>query len=158
MAINYGNEYRKFRATQKKQREAFLAAGMSEDAISEIEKTDTAQFLSNIRFKLHTQPFVGDENDSTSPLLKKFTSELTVTIDTYRVSTDFGWLDEIENPLLLKALRKLSQEQLKLVKLFFIDGYGTSEVAEIMGLSPQSTCNRISRIKKNILKIFAEGV
>lgn len=159
MTINYGHEYRKFAREQKEQREFFRSVGMSEEAIAEIEAFDKEEFLRTLAYRRNTQPLetlnaFGKDDESNSPLFEKFSYELTVTIDTYKPYARYGWIEEIENPLLLKAIKELTEEQIELVTLLFIEGYSNNETAQIMGLSPQATTNRVTRIKKIFKEIL----
>ena len=109
MKINYGYEYAKFRAEQKKQREYYLSVGMSEEAIAEIEKFDKQEFLRELAYKRNTipldalTPFEKDD-ESKNPLYDKNFYRLTVSIETDRPQTRNGWIDQIENPKVLEAI------------------------------------------------------
>ena len=158
MKLNYGYEYAKFRAEQKKQREYYLSVGMTEEAIAVIEKFDKEEFLSRLRYMEHTQPLSvlngdGLDDDSTSPLYEKFYDRLTVTIETYKPRSRYGWIDEIENPRLLDAIRQLTQEQIEIITLLVFDECEQDEIAKIIGINQSSVSRRIATIKK-IFKEF----
>ena len=153
MKINYGHEYRKFAREQKEQREYFRSVGMTEEAIAEIEAFDKEEFLRTLAYKRNTQPLetlnaFEKDDESNSPLYDKFSYELTVTIDTYKPRTRYGWIDEIENPLLLNAIRELTQEQIEIITMLVFDEREQDEIAKILGINQSSVSRRIATIKK----------
>lgn len=153
MKINYGHEYRKFAREQKEQREYFRSVGMTEEAIAEIEAFDKEEFLRTLAYKRNTQPLetlnaFDKDDESNSPLYDKFSYELTVTIDTYKPRTRYGWIDEIENPLLLNAIRELTQEQIEIITMLVFDEREQDEIAKILGINQSSVSRRIATIKK----------
>jgi len=159
MTINYGHEYRKFAREQKEQREFFRSVGMSEEAIAEIEAFDKEEFLRTLAYKRNTQPLetlnAFDKNDeSNSPLYDKFSYELTVTIDNYKPQTRYGWIDEIENPLLLEAIRELTQEQIEIITMLVFDECEQDEIAKKLGINQSSVSRRIATIKKIFKEIL----
>jgi len=159
MKINYGYEYAKFRAEQKKQREYYLSLGMAEEAIKEIEKFDKEEFLRELAYKRNTIPWdittpFETDDESKNPLYERNIEKLTVTIDTYCSSERHGWIEEIENPLLLKAIHQLTYDQIELITLLVIEERTNNEAAQIMGLSAQATTNRMTRIKKIFKEIL----
>ena len=84
-------------------------------------------------------------------MLNKFFDELTVTIDSSSEQSRYWWIEEIDNPKLAETIKTLSPEQIELLTLVVIDGYGQTEIAEIMGVSQSAISQRFSTIKK-ILK------
>ncbi len=159
MKLNYGYEYAKFRAEQKKQREYYLSLGMAEEAIAEIEKFDKEEFLSRLRYMEHTQSLSvlngeGNDDDSTSPLYEKFYDRLTVTIESYKPRTRYGWIDEIENPQLLQAVKNLTNGQIELLTLIAFEDCGKQEASALLGISPSAVSKRLKRIKKKFQGIF----
>ena len=159
MKLNYGYEYAKFRAEQKKQREYYLSLGMAEEAIAEIEKFDKEEFLRELAHKRNTiawdltTPFEKDD-ESKNPLYERNFYQLTVTIDTYKPQTRYGWIDEIENPLIYKAIQQLSDEQLELITLMAFDDLNQVEIALILGITKQAVNNRLARIQKKFKEIL----
>ena len=161
MKINYGYEYAKFRAEQKKQREYYLSVGMSEEAIAEIEKFDKQEFLRELAYKRNTipldalTPFEKDD-ESKNPLYDKNFYRLTVSIETDRPQTRNGWIDQIENPKVLEAIRHLTEEQLELLTLLVFEERDQGEIAEILGITQGAISQRFATIKKNFQRIFEE--
>ena len=157
MCWNDGYERRKFEARQKKQAEEYRALGMTEEQIKEMYEFDLEQYKSDRRYHMHTQPFTssdfddGEDDDSESTLLNKFFDELTLIIDSRSEQSRYWWIEEIDNPKLAETIKTLSPEQIELLTLVVIDGYGQTEIAEIMGVSQSAISQRSSTIKK-ILK------
>lgn len=159
MKLNYGYEYAKFRAEQKKQREYYLSLGMAEEAIAEIEKFDKEEFLSRLRYMEHTQSLSvlngeGNDDDSTSPLYEKFADRLTVTIETYKPRTRYDWIDELENPKVVEAVKRLTDEQIELITLIAFDGVSRQEISVLLGISSDAVYKRLERIRKKFQRIF----
>ena len=154
MCWNDGYERRKFEARQKKQAEEYRALGMTEEQIKEMYEFDLEQYKSDRRYHMHTQPFTssdfddGEDDDSESTLLNKFFGELTITIDSNSEQSRYWWIEEIDNPKLAETIKTLSPEQIELLTLVVIDGYGQTEIAEIMGVSQSAISQRFSTIKK----------
>lgn len=157
MCWNDGYERRKFEARQKKQAEEYRACGMTEEQIKAMYEFDLEQYKSDRRYHMHTQPFTssdfdeGEDDDSESTLLNKFFDELTLTIDSRSEQSRYWWIEEIDNPKLAEIIKTLSPEQIEFLTLGVIDGYGQTEIAEIMGVSQSAISQRFSTIKK-ILK------
>ena len=161
MKINYGSEYATFRAEQKKQREYYLSVCMSEEAIAEIEKFDKQEFLRELAYKRNTipldalTPFEKDD-ESKNPLYDKNFYRLTVSIETDRPQTRNGWIDQIENPKVLEAIRHLTEEQLELLTLLVFEERDQGEIAEILGITQGAISQRFATIKKIFQRIFEE--
>ena len=130
---------------------------MTEEQIKEMYEFDLEQYKSDRRYHMHTQPFTssdfddGENDDSESTLLNKFFDELTLTIDSRREQSRYWWIEEIDDPKLAETVKTLSPEQIELLTLVVIDGYGQTEIAEIMGVSQSAISQRFSTIKKIVL-------
>ena len=153
MKLNYGYEYAKFRAEQKKQREFYLSVGMTEEAIDEIEKFDKQEFLRELAYKRNTIPWdlttpFETDDESKNPLYEKNFYQLTVTIESELPQTRSGWIDQIDNPHLIEAIQKLSEEQIEIVTLLVFDECEQEEIAKILGINQSSVSRRITTIKK----------
>ena len=153
MKINYGHEYRKFAREQKEQREFFRSAGMSEEALAEIEAYDKEEFLRTLAYKRNTQPLealnaFGKDDESNSPLFEKFSYELTVTIDTYKPYSRYGWIEEIETPELYAAVVALSSIDKEILTLYAFEGHTQDEIETMLGITQQAISKRINKFKK----------
>ena len=154
MSWNNAYEKRKFEEKQKKQAEKYRALGMTEEQIKEMYEFDYAQFKSERRFRMHTQSFepnkfdtIEDDNEKLS-IVEKFQDVLATTQDDSTDKSRYWWIEEIDNPVLAKALKKLSQDQIELLSLIVADGYGQAEMAGILNVSQSAISQRLATIKK----------
>ena len=154
MSWNNAYEKRKFEEKQKKQAEKYRALGMTEEQIKEMYEFDYAQFKSERRFHIHTQSFEPDKFDADEDdneklsIVEKFQEVLATTQDDSADKSRYWWIEEIENPVFTKALKKLSQEQIELLSLIVADGYGQAEMAGILNVSQSAISQRLATIKK----------
>ena len=154
MSWNNAYEKRKFEEKQKKQAEKYRALGMTEEQIKEMYEFDYAQFKSERRFHMHTQSFEPDKFDADEDdneklsIVEKFQEVLATTQDDSADKSRYWWIEEIENPVFTKALKKLSQEQIELLSLIVADGYGQAEMAGILNVSQSAISQRLATIKK----------
>ena len=157
MSWNDGYERRKFEARQKKQAEEYRALGMTEEQIQAMYEFDLEQYKSDRRYHTHTQQLTtsdfdeGEADDSESTLLQKFFGELTETIENSSEKSRYWWIEQIDNPNLVSAIKKLSREQIEVLTLIVVDGYGQAEIEEVMKVSQSAISQRLATIKK-ILK------
>ena len=154
MSWNNAYEKRKFEEKQKKQAEKYRALGMTEEQIKEMYEFDYAQFKSERRFQMHTQSFEPDKFDADEDdneklsIVEKFQDVLATTQDDSADKSRYWWIEEIDNPVFTKALKKLSQEQIELLSLIVADGYGQAEMAGILNVSQSAISQRLATIKK----------
>lgn len=157
MSWNNGYETKKFEEKQRKQAEEYRALGMTEEQIQAMYEFDLEQFKSERRNRMHTQPLQVEEfeennaDESDNTLLNEFFDELTCTIETSGDKSRYWWVEEINDPDLVRNIKSLSIEQLELLTLAVIDAYGQAEIAELMNVSQSAISQRLSTIKK-ILK------
>ncbi len=157
MCWNDGYERRKFEARQKKQAEEYRALGMTEEQIKVMYEFDLEQYKSDRRYYSHTQSFVPDDfdenedDDEKLSIFDKFKDVLTTSIEESGNKSRYWWFEEIDNPDLVRNIKSLSTEQLELLTLVVIDGYGQAEIAELMKVSQSAISQRIATIRK-ILK------
>ena len=157
MSWNDGYERKKFEAKQKKLAEEYRKAGMTEEQIKAMYEYDFEQFKSDRTYRMHTQALQVEEFDeldadeSDNALIKHFENELTTSIEDGEHSR-YWWIEEIENPVFTKALKKLSQEQIELLSLIVADGYGQAEMAGILNVSQSAISQRLATIKKILKK------
>ena len=158
MKLNYGYEYAKFRAEQKKQREYYLSVGMSEETIAEIEEFDKQEFLRELAYKRNTIPWdittpFETDDESKNPLYERNFYQLTVSIESNLPPTRYGWIEQIENPQMIDAINQLTKEQIEIITLLVFDEREQEEIAKILGINQSSVSRRIATIKK-IFKEF----
>ena len=158
MCWNDGYERRKFEARQKKQAEEYRALGMTEEQIKAMYEFDLEQYKSDRRYYSHTQSFVPDDfdededDDEKLSIFDKFKDVLTTSIEESGNKSRYWWFEEIDNPDLVRNIKSLSTEQLELLTLVVIDGYGQAEIAELMKVSQSAISQRIATIRKRKLQ------
>lgn len=159
MAFNYAYEKKKFEKEWKRLRSEYTAAGMSLEDIEAMRQFDLKVFNSDRRYFSHTQPLLSSdcgEDDSgqedKSVLLERFSETMSVTDDGSSDYSRYWWIEELNAPELVQAIKMLSDNDKELLTLYFFDGYSQSEIAEFYGISQKNISKKISRIKKNLRK------
>ena len=71
-----------------------------------------------------------------------------------RISLDTTEADE-RVKLLMKALTKLSPHQREIIYLYYVNGLGHDEIAEILGINYQSSKNLLSRTLSKLRRWFS---
>lgn len=156
MSWNNNVQRKKFHAKQENQAKEFRTYGMNDEQITLIHEFDYLQFKSDRRYQMHTLPFLNgvfeDNHESgeneKSPLLEKFLDKLSVSDNDSSEHSRYWWVDEIDNPELVKSLKQLSRNDLDIITLFAFDGYTQSEIAKKLGVNQSNISHAISRIKK----------
>lgn len=158
MGFNYAKERRKFEAEWRKLRREYEQAGMTPDAIDALYDFDLDGFRSRRRYETWTQPMPDgypSEDRVGTPSLRKNYKRLSTTFDEADFSGETAWLDTIEDPALLKRLRKLSKKDLELLRFLVLEEHTQEELARKWHCSQSSISNHFLRIKKflrNFLK------
>ena len=150
MSFNKGREWKKFLQIQQAQAKWYRSEGMSEAQIRAMYDYDLKAFNSMRRFADHTQSLTcgnGGENGM-SPLLKAFPSQLTYTIEQRQEYSLFWWIEEIDTPALVEAVKKMNKNDLLLLTGICFCRFTQQEMAKYFGLSQRGISKRISRLKK----------
>ena len=154
MSWNNAYEKRKFEEKQKKQAEKYRALGMTEEQIKEMYEFDYAQFKSERRFRMHTQSFepnkfdtIEDDNEKLS-IVEKFQDVLATTQDDSTDKSRYWWIEEIENEMLLEKVMSLSEMDIEIITLTFVEGFSQKDAAIKMGIPLRTLKHRIQKIKK----------
>ncbi|MCR4682719.1 MAG: hypothetical protein K5647_05215 [Clostridiales bacterium] len=158
MSWNDGFKRRKFKEKIKKQTEYFRSLGMSEEQISAINEFDREEFLSDRRYRMHTQPldvsvfYEDDLDESDNALLMKFRETLSVTIEDCGDAPRHWWVEQLETAGLASAVKALAEDDIELLTMIVQDGMTHREIALITGVSRQAVTDRLARIRKIIKK------
>ena len=154
MSWNNAYEKRKFEEKQKKQAEKYRALGMTEEQIKEMYEFDYDQFKSERRFRMHTQSFepnkfdtIEDDNEKLS-IVEKFQDVLATTQDDSIDKSRYWWIEEIENEMLLEKVMYLSEMDIEIITLTFVEGFSQKDAAIKMGIPLRTLKHRIQKIKK----------
>lgn len=157
MAYNYARERKKFVDEWKRKRAEYTAAGMDSNTIEEMYQFDLTEFRKNRSYFTHTVPmlpvgFDDDNGEDKSTFVNRF-REATSVYDDYCSTTRYGWIDDIDNPLIVKKLKELSLNDIELLTLIVFDGFSQRDVAAMKMVSQFAISKKIQRIKK-FLKFF----
>lgn len=158
MKWNNAQEYALFREEQKKLREEYLAAGMTEEQIKAMYKFDLKYLNLRQREARHTQELdisaFDDEGDdeAKNPLYKKFL-HCFAKEDKHWEDDRFGWIEEIESKKLYKAIKALPDIEKEMLTDVLYIGLTQKEMAEKYGVNQSSISRRLIGLK-NFLKKF----
>ena len=153
MNWNNGYERKRFEEEQKRLAKEYRKLGMSEAQIREMYLFDLDWFKSKRRYCKHTQSFTsstledGNENNFESALFKLFSVALSGAMDNPINYSPFWWIEEIENPLLVQKIKRLTANDLELLTLFAFDGYTLTEIGSLYQCTPQNIQQKYKRIK-----------
>ena len=92
----------------------------------------------------------GEIEGEQSTLFKRFSS-LSVTFDEEDFPDRYAWINAIEDAFLSAKLSKLSEQDLKLLTLYAIEGYTQAEIALLLKRNQSVISRKINRLK-NFLK------
>lgn len=151
MGFNYAKKRRKFEAEWQKRRQECEKAGMAPDTIESLYHFDLNEFRSRRRYETWAQPMpdrYSTEDHVGTPSLWKNYERLSTTFDEADFFGETAWLDTIEDPTLLKELKKLPQKGLELLRFLVLEGRTQEELALEWHCSKSSTLKRFLRIKK----------
>ena len=146
-----GTERRRFEREQAELRKQYLAAGMTEEQIQALYAHDREWYKSRRREAVHTQRLdiqTSEDEDinKDNPLYKKFFEKLAVE-DNHADYSRYGWIDELENEELAKAVNALTDADKELLTML-INGFTQSEIGAEMGVSQQSVSKRIKKVQR----------
>ena len=161
MEFNNGNERRKLNKKWERLRVQYQQAGMSEDAIQAMYDFYLGVLNSERSYVANTLAIVGDGDDSTgrkSSDFKQYEKAIAVTDTYHETRTRFAWVGEIKDKRLQEGLEKLSDEELRLITLYFRDEYSTVELSKVYGIAQQNISKRILKITKFLKKFGFLGV
>ena len=157
MEFNNGNERRKLNKKWERLRVQYQQAGMSEDAIQAMYDFDLGVLNSERSYVANTLAIV-DNTGRKSSDFKQYEKAITVTDTYHETRTRFAWVGEIKDKRLQEGLEKLSDEELRLITLYFRDEYSTVELSKVYGIAQQNISKRILKITKFLKKFGFLGV
>lgn len=157
MNWNNGYERKRFEEDQIRRADEYRKLGMSEAQIREMYLFDLAWYKSKRRYYTHTQSFIsgaldgGNEDDLERTLVKVFSEALCAAMDKPINRSRYCWVEDIEDPVLVQKLKRLSENDLELLTLFAFDGYTLTEIGRIYCCTPQNIYKKYKRIKNNLV-------
>ena len=150
MEWNNGKERALFHKEQAELRKQYLAAGMTEEQIQVLYAFDREWYKSRRREAVHTQRLdiqTSEDEDinKDNPLYKKFFEKLAVE-DNHADYSRYGWIDELENEELAKAVNALSDTDREILTLL-IEGFNQATIALSLGMTQPAVSQRIKKIR-----------
>ena len=156
MGFNYALEKKKFDTHWALKKKVYRKAGMAAADIQLMKDFDWEFFLSERRYRMHTQPLPAEcitenDEDSMSGLFKKFDS-LKVTFSESDFSGRYSWVDAIEDDAVADKLKNLKLVDLELLTLIVIDDLTQEEIALLQGCTQGNISLKLTRLKKYFSK------
>ena len=142
MSWHNGSARRELEARQRQLAEEYRAAGMTETQIAEMAAFDLEVLRSDRRFYRHTQTLCPDgrgAEEAPEPGYDGSEIPLTDRLD---------WLEEIEDPALLEALKELNTEMLEILTLYVFEGYTQKQIARSLCCSLQNVNTKLLRLRR----------
>ena len=158
MTFNYEAERKKFEKNWAETEALYRKHGMSESAIQEMREYDWGLFKAQRNWALHTQvmPSTDDVDEESgiteSPMVKRHFERFTTKYDTYGSHSRFWWIEEIQDPRIVRVLCKLSDLDKILLTMVWIEGYTQTDCAVILHMDRGAISMRIHRIISKIAK------
>lgn len=151
MKFNYGLERKRFEREWNKLRQQYLKAGMDEYAVEEMYAFDLAVFNDTRVIAKWEQPFIGDTDtgdEDESPLLLKFSEQLSKNDDYFSEASRFSWMEQISDEALYVKLRQLPGRDKELLTLLAFEEYTKTEIARILGKAPSTITRNVTKLGK----------
>ena len=151
---DYNNKkaYEKYKKVIAAERKFFEDNGLKGESLEKVLEYTEKQFKEECSYNLHKVSInVIDKSDeyteeSRNALYYGNKDRLMVEID-FSQHSYLGWIQEIKNEKILDVLRRLTDEELKILTEILIKGETIKDTAVVIGCSRQ----RVSRIYKKIL-------
>ena len=133
----------------KRREKEYREAGMTEQQILAMREYDIAAFSSDRSYYTHTVScdFYDDEMEETLAI-EAFEQD----DDGEKVQGNTEWYDTFENKYLIRAIKKLSQEEIDLLSLYLYEGYSQTEIGQLYNIPQYEISRRISNILELLRK------
>ncbi|MEY8392566.1 hypothetical protein AALA98_14615 [Lachnospiraceae bacterium 45-W7] len=103
------------------------------------------------------RPEAGDSDiidEGQSPLLKKFSAQLSVTQGEICEWGRMDWIEDLDTVEIIVWIKKQSKKDIELLTLLSVDGLKQKEVAEIWGVSDAAISKRMRKIRESLAKVL----
>ena len=162
MKWNNAKERKEFIKKQNKLHKEYLAAGMTEEQIKDLYEYDLGVYRNKRIEAIHTQKFdfdsaEFDDKETDNPLFQKFLEKISV-LPEYSDTSRFGWIEEVENDKLAKALKTLPIDELELLTEWLVDGKNQEEIAKKHSFKQGTISKKIAKLKEKIKKFYKNGI
>ena len=111
-----------------------------------VDNEVAVQNLSRMASKFGCKAASAKQEDK-SALMKKFLESVS-RWDDYTTASRYGWIEEVDDPSIYKQLQALRKADLELLTLIVVDGLSQTEIAAVLGCSPQNIFGRLKKIRK----------
>ena len=147
MGWNNGKERAIFDAKMEKQAKELREAGASEELIKELYEYDLNAFnrerayaekTVSLNAIMEKQGFRDEQG--MNPLLEKNLEEFSTEMEIDHNST-YWWINEMEDPALLRAVLSMTKRQRELITLIVYKGYSQKAIAKMWRVSPSTISN-----------------
>ena len=157
MAWNNRLEKNKFDKRQARLAAKYRAAGMTEEQIEKMHQFDLEEYNNTRRYFEHNiqmpENFFGTDDEGLCPLNDTLLDAISVTNEQSDAKSRYWWIDEIENPRLAKAVRRLSAKDLELITLYAFEKYTVQELTVKLGIPQSTVYQRLGSIEKKLKKL-----
>lgn len=148
MLFNYFSEWKKFVKEWKEKEEACIRAGMSKEAIQRLYEDELNDFRKQRIYCLHNESLEALEENQNPRYMESIRFEDTVYSDDQR----YGWIEELEDEQLYRAVKRLKKEDLEVLTLWALECYSATEIAKIQRVSQQAVSKRLAKIRNSLKK------
>lgn len=151
MAFHYAKEKRKFDDEWKKTRRILIEEGVKEEDIKLLYDFYLHQFNRDRAFYNNTISLFEEPTKCENQDLTYLLQQASVTAEQkmiQEINGRYGWVELIEDPDLYQHLKELSNDDLELLTLHYIDGVSQRKIAKQRRCCFNSVNKKISRIKK----------
>lgn len=140
MVYNSLKTYWIWRRKKEAEEKAWRELGVDENIIAELHDFDRIAYNSDDRFYKRLYD-VGD-----------FYEEIIADETLREVTSVEQLLDEVENPVMYKILKKTSDRTLQIL-LMRVRGYSVKDISEILHISKTSVYERIKNVREKLNKV-----
>ena len=154
-----GSQRMRFEKRQEKQAEEYRKLGMTEEQIQTMYEFDMEQYRIERREVMHTQPilpldFDEDEDDEEKlSLYCKYLEQFSTTIEVDVDEDNWNWKDDISNPAVLKAIKKLKPKEQAVLRIWAKGELTQEEIAAMFQIDQSTVSRVIKKFKTNFLKL-----
>lgn len=95
-------------------------------------------------------------DEGRSPLLKKFSAQLSVTQGEIWEWGRMDWIEDLDTVEIIVWVREQSEKDIELLTLLSVDGLKQKEVAEMWGVSDAAISKRMKKIRESLAEVLPE--
>lgn len=163
MGFHYGYNRKKMEEEFAKIAAVCRAEGMPEEKIEMIRRLLLDVLNNDRRFYVHTQSYDGlqfadgeEPEESRSPLLGKFTEQLSVTQVEICEWQRMDWVEDIDTPEIFIWLKSLDEGDILMLTLIVVDGMKQREVARSLEKHDSAISRKMKRLRESLEKVLPE--